>query len=209
MHNHWKPVPCPPPHRPECGDPIIGKIIDGRMYPNGCVTEEDYLEDKAVLNNTISGIATNVSELSSILADKVDKVAGKGLSTEDYTTEEKNKLSGIEAQANKTVVDSELSSSSLNPVQNKVVKAALDNKVNNVSGKGLSTEDFTTELLTKLTNIEAQANRTIVDSEMSSSSTNPVQNKVIKAALDQLPKVVISETQPAEANCLWIKTEND
>lgn len=31
---------------------------------------------------------------------KVDKVAGKGLSTNDYTTAEKNKLSGIEASAN-------------------------------------------------------------------------------------------------------------
>lgn len=32
---------------------------------------------------------------------KVDKVEGKGLSTNDYTTDEKNKLSGIEANANK------------------------------------------------------------------------------------------------------------
>jgi hypothetical protein len=34
---------------------------------------------------------------------KVDKVTGKGLSTEDYTTTEKNKLSGIEAGANNYV----------------------------------------------------------------------------------------------------------
>ncbi len=32
--------------------------------------------------------------------NKVDKVTGKGLSTEDYTTAEKNKLSGVEAGAN-------------------------------------------------------------------------------------------------------------
>lgn len=60
------------------------------------------------------------------LAGKVDKVQGKGLSTNDYTTEEKNKLNGIENQANKTIVDSELSDSSTNPVQNKVVKAAVN-----------------------------------------------------------------------------------
>ena len=30
------------------------------------------------------------------LGDKVDKVSGKGLSTNDFTTEEKNKLAGIE-----------------------------------------------------------------------------------------------------------------
>ena len=34
------------------------------------------------------------------LATKVDKVSGKGLSTNDYTTTEKNKLAGIAANAN-------------------------------------------------------------------------------------------------------------
>ena len=60
-------------------------------------------------------------------ANKVDKVAGKGLSTNDYTTTEKNKLAGIAEGANKTVVDSVLSDSSANPVQNKVVNTAISN----------------------------------------------------------------------------------
>ena len=51
----------------------------------------------------------NTSDVTSGLAGKVDKENGKGLSTNDYTTTEKNKLSGIEAQANKTVVDDALS----------------------------------------------------------------------------------------------------
>ncbi len=46
--------------------------------------------------------------------------------------------------------DSSLSSSSTNPVQNKVIKDALDSKVDKVSGKGLSTNDFTTTLKNKL-----------------------------------------------------------
>lgn len=37
------------------------------------------------------------------LVDKVDKEEGKQLSTNDYTTEEKNKLAGVEASANKYV----------------------------------------------------------------------------------------------------------
>ena len=40
------------------------------------------------------------------LADKVDKVAGKGLSTEDYTTAEKTKLAGVEAGAQVNTVTS-------------------------------------------------------------------------------------------------------
>ena len=55
------------------------------------------------------------------LSGKVDKVQGKQLSTEDYTSAEKTKLGGIEAEANKTIVDSTLSNVSTNPVQNKVV----------------------------------------------------------------------------------------
>ena len=42
----------------------------------------------------------------------------------------KDKLNGIEDGANKTTVDSSLSSSSTNPVQNKVIQTALDEKAN-------------------------------------------------------------------------------
>lgn len=38
--------------------------------------------------------------IDAAMGNKVDKVTGKGLSTEDYTTAEKNKLSGISAGAN-------------------------------------------------------------------------------------------------------------
>lgn len=80
------------------------------------------------LNNNWDKIDTAVGNLDTAVEDKVDKVQGKGLSTEDYTTAEKTKLAEIEAQANKTVVDSSLDSSSTNPVQNKKVKEALDEK---------------------------------------------------------------------------------
>jgi hypothetical protein len=46
--------------------------------------------------------------------------------------------------------DSSLSSSSTNPVQNKVITDALASKVDKVSNKGLSTNDFTTALKNKL-----------------------------------------------------------
>ena len=54
----------------------------------------------------ISGIQTNASDITDLQNDKVDKVAGKGLSTEDYTTNEKNKLAGIESGAEVNTVDS-------------------------------------------------------------------------------------------------------
>lgn len=56
----------------------------------------------------------------------VKKVAGKDLSSNDFTDAEKTKLAGL----SNTVVDSNLDSVSTNPVQNKKVKEALDTKAN-------------------------------------------------------------------------------
>ena len=83
--------------------------------------------DAAAVGNALANYITAASA-SAQLNTKVDKVDGKGLSTNDYTTTEKNKLSGIATGANKTVVDAALSSSSTNPVQNKVIHTALSGK---------------------------------------------------------------------------------
>lgn len=72
----------------------------------------------------------NVTGLNQALSSKVDKESGKMLSSNDYTSSEKAKLAAIEAGANKTIVDSDLSSISENPVQNKVIELALSNKAN-------------------------------------------------------------------------------
>ena len=125
--------------------------------------------------------------------------------------------------------DSELSTTSIKPVQNRVVTQALNNKVDKVSGKQLSTEDFTTSLKNKLVGLKEfdpteinneidtlaqQVNtkqnklvsgtsiKTIngesilgngdiqvvaeitVDSSVSDTSTNPIQNKAIKDYVD-------------------------
>lgn len=97
---------------------------------------------------------------------------------------DKSKLNGIEIGANKTVVDAELYAYSTNPVQNKVVKAELDKK----AGKDVATADadglMPADDKVKLDGIEDGATRVIVDDAMSDTSTNPVQNKAVKAALD-------------------------
>ena len=84
--------------------------------------------------NTLNELAAALGDdpnfattMATELGKKVDKVSGKGLSTNDYTTTEKNKLAGIATGATKITVDSALSSTSTNPVQNKVVNAAISN----------------------------------------------------------------------------------
>lgn len=91
----------------------------------------------------LNGLQHLWAHITNRLSTKVDKVEGKSLSSNDYTTDEKNKLAGIAAGANKTTVDSSLSSSSTNPVQNKAIKAALDEKVpttRTVNNKALSSD---------------------------------------------------------------------
>lgn len=100
------------------------------------------------------------------------------------SAKDKAKFDGIEAGANKTVVDAALDATSTNPVQNKAVKTALDGKagtaVATTSANGLMSKDDKD----KLNGVEAGANKTIVDAALDAASENPVQNKAVKAALD-------------------------
>lgn len=66
--------------------------------------------------------------------------------------------------ASKVTVDSALSSTSTNPVQNKAINTALGNKVDKVSGKGLSTNDFTAAYKTKLDGIATGAQVNVLES---------------------------------------------
>ena len=50
----------------------------------------------------------SIAGLEAALNSKVDKVTGKQLSTEDYTTDEKNKLAGIQAGATANATDAQL-----------------------------------------------------------------------------------------------------
>ena len=59
----------------------------------------------------------------------VQKEAGKGLSSNDYTTDEKTKLSGIEAGANKTTVTNNLASDSATEALSAKQGKVLDDKI--------------------------------------------------------------------------------
>ncbi len=97
---------------------------------------------------------------------KVDKVSGKGLSANDYTTAEKNKLSGIADGANNyTHPDTHPASIIEQDASHRFVtdaeKSAWNGKVDKADGKGLSTNDYTTaeknslaDILTRLSGLK-------------------------------------------------------
>ena len=124
-----------------------------------------------------------------IIARRFEQLSGVTLpatSTRDglMTAANYTKLSGIEAGANKTVVDAALDATSTNPVQNKAVKAALDEKAGTAVATTAANGLMSAADKAKLDGVEAGANKTTVDAALDAASENPVQNKAVKAALD-------------------------
>jgi len=98
----------------------------------------DYVTTSA-FNTAIANYYTK-TEVGNLLDAKVDKISGKGLSTNDYDNTAKGIVDGV--------------------------TNALAGKVDKVNGKGLSTEDYTTTEKNKLSGISTGANK------VESSTTN-------------------------------------
>lgn len=107
-------------------------------------------------------------------------------------------------------VDSALSDTSTNPVQNKVIKTELDKKLSSIptsdsntiggikadAAVGTDTQPVRIGNDGKLYTAPGGSggSQITVDGEMSDTSTNPVQNKVVKTYVDKLKSVVIDRT---------------
>ena len=86
-------------------------------------------------------------------------------------------------KTSEVIVDSALSTTSLNPVQNKVITNALNSKQNSlVSGTSIKTINSVSLLGSGNINIPVIT----VDSATSSTSTNPLQNRVITASITDI-----------------------
>ena len=116
------------------------------------------------------------------LANKVDKVIGKGLSTNDYTTAEQTKLSGIQAGATANDTDANLKNRA-NHTGTQLAATISDfatavgllitNKVDKVTGYSLTKNDLTDALKTiydnavsSLTTLLATGQRLITSAEI-------------------------------------------
>lgn len=123
------------------------------------------------IDSVMSASSTNPVQnkvVTNALANKVDKVTGKGLSTNDYTTTEKNKLAGIAEGAEVNVQSDWNATSGDAYIKNKpsLATVATSGSYNDLSNKPIIPIE------------------TIVDTSMSSTSTNPVQNKVVTAVIN-------------------------
>ena len=149
------------------------KVLDSTTGRNNAVivindeaTGADATTNNAIwtankVKSVVDGLDTATEEA---LNKKVDAVTGKGLSTNDYTTEEKNKLAALLPVDDATVAETNVWSakkindtiSSNKETSDKAIEdlqKAVDKKVDAVAGKGLSTNDYTTAEQTKLAGI--------------------------------------------------------
>lgn len=139
--------------------------------------ERDYFKDLASLK---------AASLSDFPDHFVTNVAGvlyvlNKANSDDATTGKWRKL--VNSAGNAITVDESLSSTSTNPVQNKVVNAALAGKASTSVATTTANGLLSSTDKAKLDAIASGANKTVVDTVLSSTSTNPVQNKVINTAL--------------------------
>lgn len=164
-------------------------------------------------------------------------MTGKQLSTEDYTTADKQKLAGIAAGAQVNVLEGiQVNSEDVALVsgtkkvniaiptgalaaKDKVAEADLEstladkinNKVDKEAGKGLSTNDYTTEEKSKLAGIEAGAEVNVIETikvngaALSVTGTKEVDIAVPTGALaskDEVAEADLSDDLAAKINAI-------
>lgn len=123
---------------------------------------KDVAIEVTILDDSHNHIISNIDGLQSALDKKVNAVEGKGLSTNDYTTAEKNKLAGIAAGAEVNVNADWNASSGDAQILNKPTALSsftndegfIDNTVSNLANYYLKTETYTqTEINNLIGNI--------------------------------------------------------
>ena len=108
-----------------------------------------------------SGKALSAKQGKILNNNKVDKVSGKGLSANDFTSAYKTKLDNLDtnlsAKVDKVTGKGLSANDFADNYKTKLdnLDTNLNNKVDKVSGKGLSTNDFTSTYKTKLDNLDS------------------------------------------------------
>ena len=102
-----------------------------------------------------NGLLYYHGKVKQLLNGKVDTVSGKGLSTNDFTTEEKTKLSGIEAGADENVIESISVNGTAQTITSKGVNITVPTNTNQLTnGAGFQTaSDVSSAIATAISGI--------------------------------------------------------
>lgn len=158
---------------------------------NGATASTPGLVKEIAANTKARHTHKNLAVLDGITAGKMaawnakaDKAAATQKSDGLMSAADKRKLDTVEAHAKDVDVDDTLSPVSTAAIMNKTVTAALNAKAGTAVATTSANGLMSSADKVKLDGVEDGATKTIVDDAMSDTSTNPVQNKAVKAALD-------------------------
>ena len=118
--------------------------------------------------------------------------------------DDKTKLDGVAEGANKTTVIDALDPRSNNPVSSAALFEALSNKADRTEATEHAAGLMSPADKRKLNGIEEGANKTTVDEALSDGSTNPVQNKVVTAALAAVVRETIYPIAVTATSTEWV-----
>lgn len=144
------------------------------------------------------------SKIKALLGNKVDKVEGKGLSTNDLTDELKQKILDAGSSSFDGQYTSLIGKPSINGVELKSgantlaelgiassadLTSGLAGKVDKVEGKQLSTEDYTTAEKTKLAGIAEGAEANIIEGVKVNGVEATITDKIAEVTINVPTKV--------------------
>lgn len=160
-----------------------GTFTEGEKYYKG-----DIVQSPATPYDLYLCLKDDTSIFDAVSWKIFGKVYSKASGSADglMSKEDFKKLGGIAEGANKTIVDTALSATSTNPVQNQVVNTALGGKVDKETGKGLSTNDFTNAYKDKLDNIDLDNIGNVLGVTVNGQNVVDATDKIAKITIDDL-----------------------
>lgn len=169
-------------------------------------TPESITELWTNFKSLVKKVTYDKTEVDNKLSQKANNTLSTASANGLMSSDDKTKLDGIESGANKTVVDTSISPTSTNPVQNRVINTALNGKASTATATTSANGLMSAADKTKLNGISTEANKTIVDSALSTTSTNPVQNKVINSEITSLNNSLANKANASHIHSRLIPT---
>ena len=108
----------------------INNLSTNTQYPSAKAVYDYVSSINSAAWGHITGTLSDQTDLQNALNDKVDKEIGKGLSSNDFTTTEKNKLAGIESGAEVNVLEGVKINNNDLTITNKKVNIVMDTTFN-------------------------------------------------------------------------------
>ncbi len=171
--------------------------------------------NQLILDTEISNLQyyTTTTELTTLLNNKVDKVEGKGLSTNDYTTAEKTKLEGIAESAQVNILEGVQVNNSDLPITNKKVNVTVPTKLSQLNNDGNFVTDtnyihtdnnYTTAEKTKLEGIDEDAQVNAIEVIKVNGTEQTITNKTVNISIGTMEYATDGTSIVADSNVLKV-----